>query len=402
MEVLLEKAQQHFKKTYQDLQHLLQLLQDVLKEGGEAELAEQIPWIGQAGVPDELTTRHLQLYSLVFQLMSMAEINTAVQHRRRAEDDSSEPEPGLWAAAFRQLEDAGISKEEALRALRQISVEPVLTAHPTEAKRTTVLEHHRELYLLLVQRENQMYNARERNELNLEIKQNLYRMWKTGEIYLEKPDVTSELRNVMHYLLEVFPELIEILDRRLEKAAEDFGVNPGTIARAHAYPKISFGDWVGGDRDGHPLVTADVTKHTLLGLRLNAFVAIRRKLGRLVRHLSFACDIEELIPEAQERIYEMVNELGAKAGQEALDRNKGEAFRQLANLMLVKLPVDTQRGHAVQLSEREGCYFHSQDLIDDLTLLQRALDAFGAKTVAYREEVVVKRIVETLGFTCSR
>ena len=117
-----------------------------------------------------------------------------------------------------------------------------------------------------------------------------------------------------------------------------------------------------------------------------------------MRHLSFACDIEELIPEAQERIHEMVNELGAKAGQEALDRNKGEAFRQLANLMLVKLPVDTQRGHAVQLSEREGCYFHSQDLIDDLTLLQRGLDAFGAKTVAYREVVVVKRIVETLGF----
>lgn len=398
METLLANAQQHFKKTYQDLQHLLQLLQDVLKESGEALLAEQIPWIGQAGVPDELTTRHLQLYSLVFQLMSMAEINTAVQHRRRAEDESGDPEPGLWVEAFRRLQEAGVSKEEALRALRQISVEPVLTAHPTEAKRTTVLEHHRELYLLLVQRENQMYNTREREELNLEIKENLYRLWKTGEIYLEKPDVTSELRNVMHYLLEVFPDLIQILDRRLEKAGESFGIAPGTLARAHAYPKISFGDWVGGDRDGHPLVTADVTQHTLLRLRLNAFVAIRRKLARLVRHLSFACQIEELIPEAQERIREMVEELGEKTGEEALDRNKGEAFRQMANLMLVKLPVDTQRGHAVQLSERPGCYFHSEDLVKDLTMLQRALDAHGATTVAYREVVVVKRVVETLGF----
>lgn len=398
MEALLAKAQQHFKKTYQDLQHLLQLLQEVLKDSGEAQLAEQIPWIGQSGVPEELTTRHLQLYSLVFQLMSMAEINTAVQHRRRAEDEAGEPEPGLWAAAFKRLQEAGISKEEGLRALRQISVEPVLTAHPTEAKRTTVLEHHRELYLLLVKRENQMYNSRERGELNQEIKQSLYRLWKTGEIYLEKPDVTSELRNVMHYLLEVFPELIEVLDRRLEKAAEQFGIAPGTLARAHAYPRITFGDWVGGDRDGHPLVTAKVTEHTLLKLRLNAFVAIRRKLSLLVRHLSFACQIEELIPEAQERIHEMVEELGAEAGVPALDRNKGEAFRQLANLMQVKLPVDTQRGHAVQLSEREGCYFYSQDLLDDLTLLQGALDAFGAKTVAYQEVVAVKRVVETLGF----
>lgn len=398
MEALLAKAQQHFKKTYQDLQHLLQLLQEVLKESGEAELAEQIPWIGQAGVPEELTSRHLQLYSLVFQLVSMAEINTAVQHRRRAEDEEGEPEPGLWAEAFQKLREAGVSKEEGLRALREISVEPVLTAHPTEAKRTTVLEHHRELYLLLVQRENQMYNSREQAELNVEIKQNLYRLWKTGEIYLEKPDVTSELRNVMHYLLEVFPELIEIHDRRLEKAAEDFGINPGTISRAHAYPRITFGDWVGGDRDGHPLVTASVTEHTLLKLRLNAFVAIRRKLARLVRHLSFACQIEELIPEAQQRIHEMVKELGPNEGKQALDRNKGEAFRQMANLMQVKLPVDTQRGHAVQLSEREGCYFYSQDLLNDLTLLQRALDAFGASTVAYREVVVVKRVAETLGF----
>ncbi|MEQ8704780.1 MAG: phosphoenolpyruvate carboxylase [Phaeodactylibacter sp.] len=398
MEALLAKAQQHFKKTYQDLQHLLQLLQEILKESGEAKLAEQIPWIGQGGVPEELTPRHLQLYSLVFQLMSMAEINTAVQHRRRAEDEPGDPEPGLWVAAFKHLQEAGITKEEALRALRQISVEPVLTAHPTEAKRTTVLEHHRELYLLLVQRENLMYNAREREELNLEIKQSLYRLWKTGEIYLEKPDVPSELRNVMHYLLEVFPELVEILDRRLEKAAEHFGMAPGTLARAHAYPKISFGDWVGGDRDGHPFVTAEVTQHTLLKLRLNAFVAIRRKLSRLVRHLSFACQIEELIPEAQARIREMVDELGPKLGQEALDRNKGEAFRQFSNLMQVKLPVDTQRGHAVQLSEREGCYFHSEDLISDLTLMQRALDAYGATTVAYREVVVVKRVVETLGF----
>ena len=398
METLLAKAQQQFGKPYEDLLNLLGLLREVLIENGEPELARQIPWIGESGVPEHLTTRHLQLYSLVFQLMSMSEINAAVQQRRRAEDEAEYLEPGLWAEAFHRLKEASIAPEKAAEALRKISVEPVLTAHPTEAKRTTVLEHHRELYLQLVKRENQMYNKREREELSLEIKESLYRLWKTGEIYLEKPDVTSELRNVMHYLLEVFPDLIEILDHRLEKASEKIGLGPSRIARSHAYPRLTFGDWVGGDRDGHPLVTAEVTQHTLLRLRLNAFVAIRRKLARLVRHLSFACSIEDLIPAAQDRIREMVEELGPELGQEALGRNKGEAFRQFSNLMLVKLPVDTQRGHAVQLSERPGSYFHSQELVDDLALLQRALEAFGAATVAYREVVVVRRVVETLGF----
>ncbi|TXB62903.1 phosphoenolpyruvate carboxylase [Phaeodactylibacter luteus] len=398
MEPLFENAQGQLGKITGDLKYLLKLLQEVLTESGAKELAGHIPWIGGAGLPEKLTPEHLQLYSLVFQLVNMVEINAAVQQRRQDEEAGHKPEPGLWSAAFQRLKAAGIGQEEALDALRQIAVEPVLTAHPTEAKRTTVLEHHRELYLLLVQRENQMYNTREQEELSLEVKQSLYRLWKTGEIYLEKPDVASELRNVMHYLLEVFPELIDILDRRLERAAEQFGISRDVIARAHAYPRISFGDWVGGDRDGHPLVTAEVTRHTLRRLRLNAFVAIRRKLARLVRHLSFACPMEVLPEAARARVQQMAEELGPETGPQALARNKGEAFRQMANLMLVKLPVDTQRGHAVQLSEHPGSYFHSEELLDDLTLLQQALDAYGAAAVAYREVVQVKRVVEALGF----
>jgi phosphoenolpyruvate carboxylase len=386
-------------KPYQDLTYLLRLLKEVLEESGEASLAAQIPWLnGNEPATATLTAKHLQLYSLIFQLMNMVEINAAVQQRRQQEDQSLDAVPGLWGQNLRKLKEARVPQEAIVAALREISVEPVLTAHPTEAKRTTVLEHHRELYLQLVRRENQMYNSPEREELRREIKQSLYRLWKTGEIYLEKPDVPSELRNILHYLLEVFPELIGLLDRRLEQAAEAFGIDAGAIAQEHAYPRLTFGDWVGGDRDGHPLVTAEVTQQTLLKLRLNAFVAIRRKLSRLVRHLSFACKLEELIPEAKARIDQMVQELGPDYGPPALYRNENEAFRQFANLMVAKLPVDTQRGHAVQLAERPGCYLHSQQLVDDLQLLQKALVAYGAKAAAYEEVVEVRRVVEVFGF----
>ena len=98
---------------------------------------------------------------------------------------------------------------------------------------------------------------------------------------LERPDVADELRNVVHYLTRVFPEVVPRVDDRLRAAWKSTGLDP-VLLDAEALPRVSFGTWVGGDRDGHPLVTAEVTQNTLLKLRLNAFVVIRRKLKRLV------------------------------------------------------------------------------------------------------------------------
>lgn len=98
--------------------------------------------------------------------------------------------------------------------LSRITVEPVLTAHPTEAKRATVLEQHRELYLLRVKRENQMFTRIEQQDIRDDIKLAIDRLWRTGEIYVQKPDVPSELRNVMLYLLNAFPDALALLDRR--------------------------------------------------------------------------------------------------------------------------------------------------------------------------------------------
>lgn len=385
-------------KPYEDLEFMLLALKEVLIENGEAKIANEIPWINPVSSSlDEFSTQHLQLYSLVFQLLSMAEINGSVQMRRHVEEKSPEAIKGLWDDSLGQLERAGVSKDTIIATLQDLYIEPVLTAHPTEAKRATVLEHHRELYLLLVQRENSMFSTNEQDDIRNELKQSLYRLWKTGEIYLQKPDVDSELRNVMHYLVNVFPDLIPVLDKRLERAVSRIGFGKYELAKHQAFPRIAFGNWVGGDRDGHPFVTAGVTYSTLLQLRLNAFVVIRRGLVPLVRRLSFACEIDEIMPEARARMKEMAVELSAR-GVEALARNDGEAFRQFVNLMIAKLPVETSRGHATQLAEMEGCYIKSSQLLKDLSLLQKTLIHYGAESTAYNEVLAVIRIVQTIGF----
>ena len=385
-------------KPYDDLYYLLTALREVLEENDELDIAKEIPWINVENTKEQLFTgEHLQLYSLVFQLINVVEINGAVQNRRRKESIDLSAVNGLWTSNIKELHVNGISNAEIIQGIKQVFVEPVLTAHPTEAKRATVLEHRRELYLKMVQRENSMYNTHELSDLRQEIKQILYHIWKTGEIYLEKPDVASELRNISHYLINVFPDVISILDKRLINACNDQGVSQNEIYENYAFPKIRFGNWVGGDRDGHPLVTSTVTRDILLQLRLNAFVVIRRKLLDLVKKLSFAHSLEASSATLQSKVIEIKDKLTG-FGEEILARNKGEVFRQFISLMIARLPVDTKRDHPTELSTSKGAYLHSAELISDLKILKKELIKFGAQSTAYNEVNAALRIVETFGF----
>lgn len=139
-------------KAYQDLRFLLECFREVLIENGASHLADCMPWVNKrANMPEEFTEKHVQIYSIALQLLNMAEENGAVQSRRNKEDQQSlDSVNGLWASNLKMLKAHGLNANEILAHLSEIRVEPVLTAHPTEAKRSTVLEHHRELYLLLV------------------------------------------------------------------------------------------------------------------------------------------------------------------------------------------------------------------------------------------------------------
>ena len=244
MSELLKEIQVQLGKPYKDLEFLLNCFREVLEENGEEEISKQIPWINDLDSSsfEDITEKHIQLYSLVFQLVNMAEINGAVQHRRQLENKDLSLVNGLWARNFKVLKEANIKEDDILERLGQMSVEPVLTAHPTEAKRATVLEHHRELYLLIVMRENQMYTEKEKANIRNNVKLCLYRLWKTGEVFVEKPDVPSELRNIMHYLVNVFPEVIPVHDRRLRQAWEDQGFSIDKLYAQNGWPKITFGN----------------------------------------------------------------------------------------------------------------------------------------------------------------
>jgi phosphoenolpyruvate carboxylase len=389
-----------FEKAERDFLFLLHCFQEVLCDLGEHELAEHLPW-QHAGMPLEHypnTERALQAFSIFFQLLNMAEENSAAQNRRTLEAEQGLGHlTGLWGRTLLRFQERGITETDICSLLPEVSIEAILTAHPTEAKRKTVLEQHRQLYLLLVQRENQMWTPLEKLDIRNEIKVVMERLWRTGEILFEKPEVSDERRNVIHYLFNIFPEVLPMLDKRLLQAWRDTGFDTTNLSDPRNLPRLRFGSWVGGDRDGHPLVTAGVTNETLADMRRNALTLVLRHLNELASKLSFC----ERLQTPGKKLLDRIENLSLKMGErsfKALQRNRHEPWRQFINLMIASLPLEAEKSEDNQITVEPSCYSSSDELLEDLLLLRQSLLDVGAQHIADTEVTPVYRIVQTFGF----
>lgn len=179
------------------------------------------------------------------------------------------------------------------------------------------------------------------------------------------------------------------LDLRLEQAWEELGFDPGLLDRAEARPRLSFGTWVGGDRDGHPLVTAEVTAETLRELRAAALAVVREALQKLGSKLSLSRLLQP-VPEGFVRSVEEAAEALGPSGAYILQRNPEEPFRQWVGLMLAKLPSDPGKD--------SGHYRRASELVTDLERLREGLIETGAPNIVRFDVEPVIRRVRTFGF----
>lgn len=380
-----------FAKIERDYEFLLDCFREVLAEGDDAGAARLLDPAAPTEDADD-SERMAQVWSIAFQLLRMAEENALAQGRRvlqqqgRLHEDS-----GSWEQSLRRLRDLGLDDTAIARALAATRVEAVLTAHPTEAKRQTVLEHHRALYLLLVGRENTMYTDAEQAALRDRVKASIEAVWRTGEIFLEKPDLASERRLVLHFMRHVFPQALPALRARLRQAWAAEGLDPLLLAHRQPGPLLRFGSWVGGDRDGHPFVTAEFTAETLAELRASAVDLLAGHLRAAAVRLSLSDRLQEPPVSLREFIERTATMLG-EAGCRALDRNAGESWRQALNLMLARLPRDNS----------PAPYARAAHLADDLALLEQSLREVGAHRLADDVLLPVRDLAETFGFHLAR
>jgi phosphoenolpyruvate carboxylase len=350
----------------------------------------------QSELSGPLRTQALQVLGMWLHLLSIAEQNAAMRRRRQIETEKG-PEVlrGTLLQAVRSAREVGMPADDLRDLLSSLRVRPTITAHPTEAKRVTVLEKHRRIYRLLVELEAPRWTPRERANLVEAIRNEIALLWMTGELRLEKPTVEQEVYWALHFFNETLFEQVPALQERLERAlAEHY---PGVDF--YIPPFLQFGCWVGGDRDGNPFVTNDVTRWTLAQNRLAAMQRYRRRLTDLVRELSVSERAVQLPPDfavALDRV------LAASGDAEALrQRNPGEVFRQFTTAQMRRLDRAIAAAEAGDELPEHG-YRTADELIADLKALEKGVSATCGESIATMFVRPLRREVEVFRFSTVR
>ncbi len=384
-----------FNLLQSDLQYLMEAFEQTLHRLEERVLASSLPWKQrEAGTTAEPSRKLGQAYSTAFQLLNIVEERTASRVRRLRETKAGpEAEKGLWSASLKRLVNAGRTEAEILEVLKSVLVEPVLTAHPTESKRETARERHREIYDLMNKHENADYTPREQRRLQRQLQMQLESLWRTGEIHVTRPTIEAELQNALYYLREVFPETLARAHVHLREAWENCGFSPEALDDLQ--PLVTFGTWIGGDRDGHPFVTAEVTAKALRALRVNALRVQRRSLEALAHHVPLS-SLFQAVPEV---LKELIARLSALLqGQDGVDvayileRNHEEPWRAAAYLMRARVLL------AIERPDLAAAYGNPAELLADLECFAQSLSDCGAHALVRDWVVPFRRQIAAFGF----
>jgi phosphoenolpyruvate carboxylase len=339
--------------------------------------------------------RALQAQGIWFQLLSIAEQNSAMRRRREVENERGYPKVrGTFAQLIADAAERGVGAEQMRRCLASLRIRPVLTAHPTEAKRVTVLEAHRRIYRKLMDLESPRWTRRERLDLIGQLKNEIELLWLTGELRLEKPTVAHEVAWGLHFFRETLFEAVPALLDKLDHAvAQSY---PGE--RFEIQPFFQFGTWIGGDRDGNPFVTNEVTRHALAENRKASLTRYRARIGELLRTLSIAASAALLRESLAAPLARRLEESGDGAGIAV--RNPGEPVRQYLACLLRKL--DASRADSPAGVGAARGYREASELIADLRALEEALAECGSPELAHATLRPLRREVESFRFSTVR
>lgn len=339
-------------------------------------------------IPPELMEHALQVIGIWLQLLNIAEENAAMRNRRQMENRSGPDQvPGSFSHAFALVAAANVGPEAVQRALDTVDVQPTITAHPTEAKRVSVLEIHRRIYLKLYELESPRWTPRERAALLKALRNEIDLLWLTGEIRLEKPTVQQEIHWGLHFFRETLFDRTGSICDLLEAALQRH--YPETPLRIR--PPLKYSSWIGGDRDGNPFVTVDVTRYALRENRLAVVSRLDERLLDLTQLVSISSQ-EAAIPDwFVQRVADQVAMTGEDA-QSIRNRNNHEPFRQFFTALRMRLAATFEpRGAATGFRD-------TGELIEQLLAAEQALAQMHSVSLASTLVRPLRWEVETFGF----
>ncbi|MCP2263316.1 Phosphoenolpyruvate carboxylase, type 1 [Promicromonospora thailandica] len=328
-------------------------------------------------------------FTCYFHLANLAEEyhRVRVLRSREAETQTGPAvlEDTIPAAFARLTEEVG--RDEALRRLGELEFRPVLTAHPTEARRRAISGTIRRISDLIAERDTRRLGGVTLAENERRILAEIDTMWRTAPVRTSKPSVIDEVKTVMGVfdavLVDVFGDVYRRLDDWL--LADDAG-----RATPVAKPFVKLGTWIGGDRDGNPNVTAEVTRQAATLAAEHALAALERLAVETGRKLTLDAEGTTPSPELN-ALWRRIRQLSEDVARRAEEASPNEPHRA------VMLAIAERIG-ATRTRDADLAYADAEQLEADLLVVQASLVATGAARAAYGDLQRLVWQVQTFGF----
>ncbi|WP_406318621.1 phosphoenolpyruvate carboxylase [Streptosporangium sp. NBC_01639] len=330
--------------------------------------------------PVERAVHIARAFTCYFHLANLAEEHFRIR-TLRVRDTGEEPLPESLAQAVQEL--GGERVTELVEGLR---LHPVLTAHPTEARRRAVVTAIQRISGQLAAYNSPERGAAERAETRRRLLEEIDLLWRTSQLRSTKIDPLDEVRTAMAAFDETLFRVVPLVYRSLDAA---LGEGTGTrepLARAF----IRYGSWIGGDRDGNPNVTAKVTRDALLIQSEHVLIALENATHRIGRTLTLTSGYTPASPELRAALTAAEND-HPELVSEMATRSPQEPHRQWLLFVATRIVATRQRG-------LDLAYRSPDELLADLRIAQASLVAAGAKRQAYGELQHLIWQVETFGF----
>ncbi len=344
-------------------------------------------------------TQVVRAFSIYFSLVNIAEEAFQHQNRRRQCRFSDGPAwPGSFDATLREFKQQNINSEQLQTILGRMAYYPVITAHPTEAKRRMVKEALRRIFVTSEKLDDSRLSKQERSEISEELSSQIQILWKTDEVRVRRPRVEDEVRTGIGYFQDCLFDAVPQLYRNAEKAVAN--IYPGT-------PEITvpsflrFGSWVGGDRDGNPNVTPDTTTYALRQQAQSVMHEYLTRLSNLTRELTLSgslCRPTQTFTDALDSYAPLVDD--AFEGDD--EKFANEPYRRM--LFFIRYRLESNAIKIKKLlgdninKETGNAYDNEKELLHDLCLIRDSMISHGDGKIAHGKLTDLIRLVETFGF----
>ncbi len=336
--------------------------------------------------PLERAKQVARAFTVYFHLANLAEEHQRMRALRERDDAANPPRESL-AAAVRAVRESEGGEERLAELVEGMEFHPVLTAHPTEARRravsTSILRISAQLEAWHTSHEGSSAAAEAHRRLLEEIDL----LWRTSQLRYTKLNPLDEVRTALaafdETIFAIVPEVYRTLDTAIDP--EGTGTRP-----PRATPFVRYGTWIGGDRDGNPFVTHEVTREAMTIQSEHILRGLETACGRIARTLTAYSNLTPASPALLDAISE------AKAGQPALmgeitQRSPNEPHRQFLLLATARLRATRER-------DADLAYTGAEAFLADLRLVQGSLAAAGAHRQAYGDLQHLVWQAETFGF----